>query len=251
MAGTIGRAPGLCYSGTIMRRFPAEFADLLSPAGRRVLAGRAPDARAAPFFAQAGLIDRGAARAIHALLESALGAHLAPMVRAIPPETIANQTRNYQERLPKTVRVRSAFLDGRARARRVAGEIGLEGMLRSASFRAFAEALAGEALAPEFGRQVLRYGPGDYSGPHTDHHPEDPRAAQGYFDLHLGFVGPAQARQLLVYARDGHLCESVDVARPGMVSAYRLPFWHYTTPFEGAPKSARWVVLGTFYYARF
>ncbi|MCM0022277.1 MAG: hypothetical protein NBV67_19975, partial [Tagaea sp.] len=95
---------------------------------------------------------------------------------------------------------------------------------------------------------ALRYAPGDYSGPHTDHHPEDGRAAGGYFDLHLGFVGKGRARQLLVYARDGHLSAAVDVARPGLVSAYRLPFWHYTTPFEGPPRAARWVILGTFYY---
>lgn len=227
-----------------MRRFPAEFADLLTRAGARVLSGRA--APADPFVARAGWIDRARALAAYALLERALAPHLKPMVRAIPPETIVNQTRNYQERLPKTVRVRTGDLDGRARAAQVARDIGLDAMLRSASYRAFAEALAGRALDPEFGRQALRYGPGDYSGPHTDHHPEDPRAAAGYFDLHMGFVGTERSRQLLVYAREGHLSEAVDVARPGMVSAYRLPFWHYTTPFEGM--AARWVILGTFYY---
>ncbi len=229
-----------------MRRFPAEFADLLSRAGRRVLAG--PARAADPFLACAGLIGRDEALAAYALLERALAPALKPLVRAIPPESIANQTRNYQERLPKTVRVRSAHLDGRARAAEIAREIGLDAMLRSASYRAFAEALAGRRLSGDFGRQVLRYGPGDYSGPHTDHHPEDKRAVGGYFDLHLGFVGAGAARQLLVYARDGHLSEAVEVARPGMVSAYRLPFWHYTTPFEGAPRATRWVVLGTFYY---
>ncbi|MFM7347070.1 MAG: hypothetical protein ACKO1J_17075 [Tagaea sp.] len=230
-----------------MRRFPAEFADLLTKAGTRVLDGRVSPAD--PFLARGGLIDRRRALDAYALLERALAAHLKPMVRAIPPETIANQTRNYQERLPKTVRVRSAHLDGRANAAKIARDIGLDAMLRSASYRAFAVALAGRALDPEFGRQALRYGPGDYSGPHTDHHPEDPRAAAGYFDLHLGFVGTGAARQLLVYARDGHLSETIDVARPGMVSAYRLPFWHYTTPFEGRPDAARWVILGTFYFS--
>lgn len=231
-----------------MRRFPAEFADLLTKAGTRVLGGGAPPAD--PFLAQGGWIDRAQAIGAHALLERALARHVKPMVRAIPPETILNQTRNYQERLPKTVRVRSANLDGRARAASIARDIGLDAMLRSASYRAFAETLAGHALSRDFGRQALRYAPGDYSGPHTDHHPEDKRAAGGYFDLHLGFVGAGLSRQLLVYARDGHLSEAVDVARPGMVSAYRLPFWHYTTPFEGAARAARWVILGTFYFGR-
>jgi hypothetical protein len=229
-----------------LRRFPAEFADLLSKAGARVLAGRVDPA--APFLARAGLIDRGQALGAYALLERALAPALKPLSRAIPPETIANQTRNHQERLPKTVRVRSAHLDGRARAAKISCEIGLDGMLRSTSYLAFAQALAGAALDPSFGRQALRYGKGDYSGPHTDHHPEDARAASGYFDLHLGFVGEGRARQLLVYARDRHLSETVDVARPGMVAAYRLPFWHYTTPFEGPARAARWVILGTFYY---
>jgi hypothetical protein len=229
-----------------LRRFPAEFADLLSKAGLRVLAGHV--APADPFAAHAGLIGRAQALAAYTLLERALAPAVRPMARAIPPETILNQTCNHQERLPKIVRVRSAQLDGRARAASVAREIGLDSMLRSASYRAFAEALAGRALDPEFGRQALRYGPGDYSGPHTDHYPEDGRAAAGYFDLHLGFVGTGRARQLLVYARDGHLGETVDVAKPGFVSAYRLPFWHYTTPFEGGASAARWVILGTFYF---
>jgi hypothetical protein len=34
------------------------------------------------------------------------------------------------------------------------------------------------------------------------------------------------------------------------VTAYRLPFWHYTTPLVGAPKAARWVLLGTFLFHR-
>jgi hypothetical protein len=228
-----------------MRRFPAEFADLFSPAGRRFEGGPAD-----PFFAHAGLIDRAKAAGAFALLERALAPALKPMARAIPPESISNQTRNYQERLPKTVRVRSADIDGtRAKAARIAGEIGLTAMLRSASYLEFATKLAGRALDPAFGRQALRYGPGDYAGPHTDHHPEEPRARDGYFDLHLTFAGGGAERQLLVYAKNGHLTETVDVAVAGGVTAYRLPFWHYATPLEGARKAARWVVLGTFFYA--
>jgi hypothetical protein len=228
-----------------MRAFPPEFADLLTPAARR----RTPRA-ADPFLFAGDLIDPKKAHGAFALLERALGPIVRRMERAIPPETISGQTRNYQERLPKTVRVSAADIDGRAKAARIARAIGLDAMLRSASFVEFATALAGRPLDPAFGRQVLRYGPGDYAGPHTDHHPEEPRAAAGYFDLHLGFTGPGAARQLLVYARDGHLTQAVDVAVPGGVSAYRLPFWHYTTPLEGrGSKAARWLVLATFLYA--
>ena len=40
----------------------------------------------------------------------------------------------------------------------------------------------------------------------------------------------------------------------GGVTAYRLPFWHYTTPLQAKPgregDAHRWVLLGTFTYAR-
>lgn len=225
-----------------MRRFPAEFSELLRP--------RATPRGTSPFFAASDLVSRATAASAFALLERHLAPALKPLVRAIPPETIANQTRNYQERLPKTVRNRAADIDGkRGKAAKLAAEIGLSRMLSSPSYFAFAQALAGRKLDPAFGRQVLRYGPGDYAGPHTDHHPEEPRAKGGYFDLHLTFAGGGATRQLLVYAKDGHLTETVDIAVAGGVTAYRLPFWHYTTPLEGGPDAARWVVLGTFLYA--
>ncbi len=229
-----------------MRRFPAEFADLLTPKARRFNGGPA-----SPFFADATMIAPAMAAGAFALLERTLGPLVKKMERAIPPELIAGQTRNYMERLPKTVRVATTDIDApRSKAARVADEIGLTAMMRSPSYLEFAAKLAGRALDPAFGRQVLRYGPGDYAGPHTDHHPEEPRAKAGYFDLHLTFAGSGAKRQLLVYAKDGHLTETVDVAVAGGITAYRLPFWHYTTPLEGkGAKAARWVVLGTFFYA--
>src|SRR5690606_39182056 len=120
------------------------------------------------------------------------------------------------------------------------------------SFRGFAEAVAGRALDRRFGQQVLCYGPGDYAGPHTDHHPEDPRAAGGYVDFHVSFGSPRAARQYLVYARDGHFTEMADVNTEGGLTIYRLPFWHYTTPLVARAgheaEARRWVVLGTFLF---
>ncbi|MBI3451984.1 MAG: hypothetical protein HY057_03970, partial [Rhodospirillales bacterium] len=128
-----------------------------------------------------------------------MASHLVPLVQAIPPETIANQTRNYQERLPKTVRARTAYLERRgSKAWRAAESIGLVAILGSTSFRRFAEVVAGRTLDPAMGRQVLRYGPGDYAGPHTDHHPEDPRARDGYIDMHVSFGHADIAHQYLV-----------------------------------------------------
>lgn len=242
-----------------MTRFPIDFADLLSRRGRRVLEGRDPalcGALAVPgrfFVADAGLLDRAKARAAWRLLDAALGPHTAVLERGIPPESIANQTRNHQERLIKTVRVHTAYLERRgSRAWQAAERIGLIAMTASESWHRFAEALAGQALDRRAGRQVLCYGPGDYAGPHTDHHPEDPRARDGYVDVHLTFAGPGVAQQLLVYADGGHFGPVTDINAAGGVTAYRLPFWHYTTPLVAVPgreaTARRWVVLGTFRY---
>lgn len=242
-----------------MRHFPAEFADLLTARGTRLLAGRdaAAGALADPrcrFLALSGLIDQRQAAAATTLLERMLLPHLRPMARPIPPETIWEETHNYAERLPKAMRQQTAHLDNRRSAGFAAAEsIGLIAMLRSDSYRAFAGALAGAKLKQKYGLQALAYNAGDYAGPHTDHHPEEPEAARGYFDMHVSFATPGLRDQYLVYAKAGHLTEMVDVAKGGTVTAYRLPLWHYTTPLRARPgheaTARRWVLLGTFLYA--
>lgn len=233
---------------------PAEFEDLLSRAGRRVLAGTHPlcGALADPrrrFLAADDLLDRAKAQRLHRVLEQELVETLEPLAQPIPPETIWEMRRDYGELLPKTSRSRTIFFDSRREPGVKAAErIGLARMMRSDSFRAFAERLAGRRLRRGWGLQVLRYGPGDYAGPHNDHHPENPAADKGYIDLHLSLCGPGVAHQWLVYSRAGHFSEIVSVAAPATVTAYRLPFWHYTTPLVGKPDAARWVLLGTFLY---
>ena len=115
-------------------------------------------------------------------------------------------------------------------------------------------ALAGRPLKRRWGIQLLRYGPGDYAGPHNDHDPEEPDAKDGYLDVHLSFATKAVAHQWLVYERGGHLSEIADVATLGGLTAYRLPLWHYATPLaakRGREANAhRWVMLGTFLYDR-
>ncbi len=241
-----------------MRKFPAEFADMLSPAGRRLLAGSSPlsGALAEPrrrFLAADGLVDRARAEAGRLLLERFLLAHLARIDRPIPPEATWDMTVNYGELLPKTMRVSTAsFERRRGRAWEAAEAIGLAAMMRSASFHGFAERLAGRTLARRHGIQALCYGPGDYAGPHNDHHPEEPEARAGYLDLHVTLVSPAVAQQWLVYATAGHFTRIENAARMGRVTAYRLPLWHYTTPLVAKPGreagARRWVLLGTFLY---
>jgi hypothetical protein len=243
-----------------MQRFPAEFADLLSRRGRSVLAnadsalcGALADPRRR-FLAAAGLVDVRQARAARMLLDRALLPHLSALAAPIPPETVWGMTRNYDEWLPKAMRLRTAYLERRrGQASKAAEAIGLVAMLKSGSFRAFAAALAARPLRRGHGIQVLCYGAGDYAGPHNDHHPEEPGAARGYLDVHISLASPAVEHQWLVWARAGHFTEMVDVATEGGVTAYRLPFWHYTTPLMAKPGRAaaarRWVLLGTFLYS--
>ncbi len=241
-----------------MRRFPAEFADLLSRQGQALLLGRhaAAGKLAEPrtrFLALAGLIDARQAKGAAALLETALAPHLRLMAQPIPPESIWEMRENYAEQLPKVMRQRTLHLDGgKGIGLKAAADIGLIAMLRSASYRAFAEALAGRKLRRKYGLQAIAYHPGDYAGPHNDHHPEEPLARQGYVDMHIGFCTPGAKSQLLVYAKAGHFSEAVEVVGNGLVNAYRLPFWHYTTPLipkrGQADTARRWILLGTFLY---
>lgn len=233
---------------------PVEFEDLLSRAGRRVLAGTHPlcGALANPrtrFLCSEDLLDRTKAARVRRTLEAELPDTLEPIEKPIPPDTIFDMKQDYGELLPKSSRARTIYFESRREPGYKAAErIGLVKMMRSPSFRAFAEALAGRKLASGWGMQVLRYGPGDYAGPHNDHHPENDKAKGGYIDLHLSLCGPGVDHQWLVYSRAGHFSEIVSVAGPATVTAYRLPFWHYTTPLVGTPKAGRWVLLGTFLY---
>ncbi len=233
---------------------PTEFEDLLSRAGRRVLAGTHElcGALADPrrrFVASQVLLDLGKAARLRRALEETLVDTLEPIAQPIPPESIWQMRHDYGELLPKTARARTIYFDSRREAGvRAAERIGLVRLMRSQSFKAFAEALAGRGLAPGWGLQALRYGPGDYAGPHNDHHPENAKARQGYIDLHVGLCSPGVEHQWLVYSRAGHFSEIVSVAGAATVTAYRLPFWHYTTPLAGRPTAARWVLLGTFLF---
>lgn len=240
---------------------PTEFEDLLTLKGKRVLAGNAPDicgALADPrrrFVALNGMVATAKADRLRRVLEREMADLLTDLSRPIPPETIWDMKRNYDDWLPKSVRCRTAYLENRrGTAWRRARELGLIDLLSSDSMVAFGEAVLGRTLDPKGGQQILRYGPGDYAGPHTDHTPEFRKASKGYLDFHLSLVGPGVAHQYLVYARSGHFTEMVSVAGNGCLTLYRLPFWHYTTPLQAKPRqkhrAARWVLLGTFLFAK-
>ncbi|MBL8956116.1 MAG: hypothetical protein JNK82_35410 [Myxococcaceae bacterium] len=220
---------------------PVEFAELLSPRGRRVLEGKSPLAgilkTGTRFISERGLLDAAKCRRVLARLEADV--KLVPFERGIPPESIWGLTRNYEELLPKTVRCHTSSSTAKL-------ERGVLSFMRSDTFKQFAEVLSGRKLRKRWGTQVLAYGPGDYAGPHHDHHPEEPLARDGYTDVHLSLCTAGVKAQTLVYAPYAHFSEAASVVGPPLVTAYRLPFWHYTTPLQGRPGSRRWLLLGTF-----
>lgn len=239
---------------------PREFEDLLTPAGRRVLGGKADICGALGdprrrFIALDGMISKQKAEHLRRTLEDHLYPLLSPMNDPIPPETIWEMEHDYEEWLPKTVRAKTAYLERkRTESSKRAQELGIVDLLKSESLALFAEQLLGRKLDRRNGQQVLCYGPGDYAGPHNDHHPESKRAAQGYLDLHLSLSSRNIDHQYLVYAKGGHFTEMVPVHGLGLLTVYRLPFWHYTTPLQVRPGKSgtarRWVLLATYLYAR-
>ena len=228
---------------------------MLSPRGLRVLAGNddlcGVLSQGLRFVAATDLLDEKRSRAALRLLERTLQGSLTLLDEPIPSVELSRMTKNYSERLPKAVRVRTAMMaSARSRGSMLARDIGLTAMLRSESFHALAQALSGYRLRRRRGTQVLCYQANDYSGPHNDHHPEDADAKDGYLDLHLSFANQAVEHQWLVYEYQGHLSQVRSVATVGGVSCYRLPLWHYTTPLAARPgklgEARRWVLLGTF-----
>ena len=179
-----------------------QFADLLTPRGRAVLEGRVPAVSGIlktgqRFVALPGLLDLGRCRWLLALLEGSIAPHLTPMNTPIPPETIFGMRHNYEELLPKTVRVSTVTMSSRSKGARAVEKSGVLKMLRSDTFGRFAEVISGRRVRRAWGTQLLAYGVGDYTGPHNDHHPEDREARDGYTDVHLTLCTPGvrQARR--------------------------------------------------------
>jgi hypothetical protein len=237
--------------------FPQEFADLLNARGRKLLDGPARFEAfhrrgRTPIVLLEGLIEPRVSRRCIEALDAGMYARLRRMETPIPRERLLKQKKNYGESLEKTVRVKTVTLNSaRSKALDAAQEIGLGQMMRSESFRRFAEVVVGRPLRQDhWGRQVICYEQGDYSGPHNDHHPESEVAGKGFVDLHIMFSNAAVQSQWLVYEEGGFLSRSHEVAMSGSIAVYRLPFWHYTTPLvpkRGRETEARrWLLLGSF-----
>jgi hypothetical protein len=240
-----------------MKRFPKEFADLLSPAGKRILQGNAKSLQAtfqnghSPFVLLPNMIEKTVAEKCCQLLSKVMYDKLKRIESPIPSETISAMTENYTEQLPKTLQMKTAYFRRKSSADYQAAEsIGLLELMRSDSFAQFASVVSGYELYKDNGRQVILYEHGNYAGPHNDHHPENEYAKDGFLDIHVMFSNSTVAHHWLVYQDNAHFSKIVDITQQGAIAIYRLPFWHYTTPLVGKPKrekqARRWVLLGSF-----
>jgi hypothetical protein len=173
-------------------------------------------------------------------MDRRLASHLRILSAPISRDIIRNLKINYSEELPKTMRIRTASLDAKSgKAKRVAASLGLIAALKSDGLRRFGERVTGKKLEP-----------GDYSGPHTDHHPEQRELRDGYIDIHIMLSSPKVASQLLVYERrQGMLNEVAEIGKGMSIAVYQLPFWHYTTPMlarPGVDDARRWLLLASY-----
>lgn len=240
-----------------MKSFPAEFVDLLSTRGRRILDRGLPESdelfwrrRRTPIVVIPGVIAPRFREPTRRLLDRSLLPHVTSVHAPIPRETITELEHSGLETLPKTLRFKSTVFSRNSRAASIASDIGLLEMMRSESFAGFTEAVTRYELEPDPGLQAVLYGHGDYVGPHNDHHPEIENEADGYVDMHLMFSNDDVASQSLVCEEDGYLQREYDSTCDGAVAIYRLPFWHYTTPLRAKPgresSARRWLLLATF-----
>ena len=240
-----------------MTKFPREFADLLSPKGKAILARGYADSkrifhgRVTPLALLRGVLDEKKSTACRRLLDKAMYDYVRRVEAPIPRESITGMKKNYGELLPKTMRFKTAYFSSRSSlSYRAAVEIGLLEMMKSGSFAAFAEAVTGLVLEKQPGVQVILYEEGDYAGPHNDHHPESENAQRGFVDIHVSLTNASVFGQQLVYEERSHFSRTYSVSENGTVAVYRLPFWHYTTPLQAKrlreQDARRWLLLGTF-----
>ncbi|MFT3838387.1 MAG: hypothetical protein QM723_15490 [Myxococcaceae bacterium] len=230
-----------------MKKFPGELEELLSPKGRRVLAGKERSLTEAlnedRSLVTGGLLHPKRSREVHALLQKTFADVVAPVSAPVPPALTAT-TQGGNERLPMVAR--AAMVELSAVAER-ARSCGLTALLESKSCLAFCERLAGETLRPDPFDELWLQRPFDYRGPRSGHRRGEMRINYRAFELELNFDAPGIGRQLMVHTVRGHLDKVEAVAPSGAVIARVLPIWHYTTPMETkSPKASRWTLRRTF-----
>jgi hypothetical protein len=186
-----------------------------------------------------------------ALLDRYLYPYLSAVCARIPASAITDMRRNYEEQLPKIMRLKTAYLDRtKGRARRAADSLGITELLNSEALRSLAERTTEKRLLPRPNCQAICYDAGDFAGPHNDHHPEQTALRNGYVDVHVMLGKSTVESQVLVYEKhDGLLNAVEEVGRGAAIAVYQLPFWHYTTPLtarNGAQGARRWLLMASY-----
>lgn len=171
--------------------------------------------------------------------------------KPVPADSLDRIEETGTDRLPKSYHLKGCFLnDEDSEAYERARDTGLLDLLESSRLLQVAESASGHGLEGPVGREILCYEHGDYTGPHTDHHPDDPDRKDGYVDVHVTLCNSYVDQQLLVSESDGHLNQQHRIGVESAISMSWLPHWHYTTPLVGKPghedDARRWLLLATY-----
>lgn len=234
-----------------MNKFPAEFSDFIQKRSVKINSSECLRISSEKVRWFPNIMSATSSQAAIQLLSKSLGPHLRTQHFPISADLIKKLKYNFTETLPKTFRNETVSLNSpRSAAYAAAKEVGLLQMLGSKSIRQFAEECSGFGLEARPGFQVSRYKPGDFIGPHNDHHPQDKHLRHGYIDFQITLTSPAVASQYLVYENDGVLNNTVDMTVPSGLAIAHLPFWHQVTPLiakKGKENAAeRWLLMVSF-----
>jgi hypothetical protein len=208
--------------------------------------------RGALWFAEVP-IARSLIEMSEILLERRVNPYLREISAGVEYSDILRQRRNFQEALPKIMKIRTSYLGNRTTGAYKALEgCGAMKILSNPWARRIASSILNQKIGPRCGVQVIRYGPGDYIGPHNDYQPEDVNLRHGYIDVHFSLSGHSAKSQQLVYENRGHLNRTIECADKAFVTVYRLPFWHHVTPMvarqniKKGGSAVRWVFIQSF-----
>jgi hypothetical protein len=239
-----------------LKKFPAEFEDLLNKNGKKILKGQYTSDNfgkkgGTPIEVVKGVIDDAIAADCVTILRENFHGRLKNISSPLDPNAIKSMKKNYSEKLAKTLKMQTLELGvKKTKTNQLAHDCGLMQMLASDSLKAFAEAVTGEKFGSPENNQIICYRHGDYVSPHNDHHPENDNVKHGYYDIHLMFSNEHVQHQWLVYEKKGFLNSTYDIASPSAIAIYRLPFWHYTTPMMAKENkeadAQRWLLLRSF-----
>lgn len=249
-------------------KFPKQFADALTPAGKAVLTAKEPVHSgfkfkvpgSSPGVNVEGMVDLKFLDSVKAALNAELRGRLAPDkhidigsyydARA-KNLNIDSSSRwyNYSDANDSTSKKANAYFR----------ESGYHDFMVSDSFFEWLEKLSGLDVYADgtSGSQINYYEPGDYMAMHTDFFKQgailggrSPLPAM-CFNLHMHMWENAAHQYVLHQGPDGHMnvmdntCE-----KPGSITVYQLPFHHQVLPFTPADPSKpsyRWLMMGEAY----